>query len=335
MAQPNPPPNNHSVRNPNKTKAPIVVEPVKTQQEERTGVVETLTQTPAPQVEVPRGSFDPSSILRVGSIPAQATMLKRLNAAQGHEAAAHIGSTQGNRHLSKVMSTLKSTPSRPQASHTSSPSIQPKLTVSEPEDQYEQEADQVADQVMRMAAPPPPPSGEDDETKSGLQRAPFVLASADGTPQVTSSLESSIQRLRGMGHPLPGAERTFFEDRMGVDLSGVRVHTGPDAIQTSRDLRARAYTVGSDVVFNEGQYRPGSSDGRRLLAHELTHVVQQGGAAQLERAPDGTVQRQEDTDAGEEDRPTEAEKAAAQSTAEAAEAQAAHAQTTGEIEGDS
>jgi hypothetical protein len=315
MAQPNQPPGNHSPRNPNKTKAPIVVEPADKQQEQREGIVEVLPQTATPEAQVPRGSFDPSSILRTGSIPAQAAMLKRLNVAQGHEAAAHIGSAQGNRHLSKVMSTIKSTPSKPQTNHT--PSIQTKLTVSEPDDQYEEEADQVADQVMRMAAPPPPHADEGEEAKPDVQRSvlglsSLVQTSAEGAPAVTPDLESNIQRLRGTGHPLPGTERTFFEERMGVDLSDVRIHTGPDAVQTSRDLSARAYTVGSDIAFNEGAYQPGSSDGRRLLAHELTHVVQQGGAARLRRAPDGTIQRQEDAGAGGGEKgPSEAENAKA------------------------
>jgi hypothetical protein len=327
MTQPSQPPNEHNLRNPNKTKAPIVVEPVNAQQEQREGVVETLTQTVTPEVQTPRGSFDPSPILRAGSIPAQATILKRFNAAQGHEAAAHIGSTQGNRHLSKVVSAIKSTPSKPQTSPA--PSIQTKLTVSEPGDQYEEEADRVADQVMRMAAPPPPPAGEDEENKSG-GLPPLVQASADGVPAVTPDLEASIRQLKGTGHPLPGTERTFFEERLNVDLSNVRVHTGPDAVQASRDLRARAYTVGSDIAFNEDQYQPGSSDGRQLLAHELTHVVQQGGAARLKRAPDGTIQRQEDTGAGgKEERPSEAEQAAAKADAARAKA-AGEAETTTE-----
>jgi len=336
MAQPSQPPSNHNLRNPNKAKAPIVVESINAQQEQREGIVETLTQTVTPEVQTPRDSFDPSAILRAGSIPAQATMLKRLNAAQGHEAAAHIGSTQGNRHLSKVVSTIKSTPNKPQTSPA--PSIQTKLTVSEPGDQYEEEADRVADQVMRMAAPPPPPAGEDEENKPGVHRSalglpPLVQASANGAPAVTPDLEASIQQLKGTGHPLPGTERTFFEERLSVDLSNVRVHTGPDAAQTSRDLSARAYTTGSDIVFNEGEYRPGSSDGRQLLAHELTHVVQQGGAARLKRAPDGTIQRKEDTGAGgEEEGPSEAEKAAAREAAAEAEAEAARAKATGEAE---
>ena len=154
MAQPNQPPGNHSPRNPNRTKTPIVVEPVNKQQQ-RESVVEVLTQTATPEVQVPRGSLDPSSILRTGSIPTQAAMLKRLNVAQGHEAARPIGSTQGNRRLPRVMSTIKSTPSKPRTSRA--PSIQTKLTISKPDDQYKEKADQVADQVMRIAAPPSPP----------------------------------------------------------------------------------------------------------------------------------------------------------------------------------
>jgi hypothetical protein len=75
--------------------------------------------------------------------------------------------------------------------------------------------------------------------------------------------------------PKPAGERAFFEPRFGYDFGSVRVHTGARAAETAQAVQARAFTVGRDVVFGTGQYAPGTSAGRRLLGHELTHVVQQ------------------------------------------------------------
>lgn len=81
--------------------------------------------------------------------------------------------------------------------------------------------------------------------------------------------------MRGGGQPLSASSRAFFEPRLGADLSNVRVHTDANATGTAKALNAKAFTVGRDVVFGAGQYEPASNEGRRLLAHELTHVVQQ------------------------------------------------------------
>jgi hypothetical protein len=89
------------------------------------------------------------------------------------------------------------------------------------------------------------------------------------------AVESRLRSLRSGGQQLPESVRSFFEPRFGADLSDVRIHTGPTAARAASAIRARAFTVGRDVVFNRGEYRPGSPDGRRLLAHELTHVLQQ------------------------------------------------------------
>jgi uncharacterized protein DUF4157 len=96
-----------------------------------------------------------------------------------------------------------------------------------------------------------------------------------------SSVLSSIAHARGGGRPLDSLTRTRMEAAFGVDLSGVRAHTGPQAALLSRDLGARAFTTGQDIFFGHGEYDPGSTDGRELLAHELTHVVQQGRGASL------------------------------------------------------
>src|SRR6185295_14631809 len=87
--------------------------------------------------------------------------------------------------------------------------------------------------------------------------------------------------LAGAGSPLAPALRWDMEQRFGHDFSHVRVHSGPAAERSARDVNANAYTVGRDIVFGAHQFAPGTHEGRRLLAHELTHVVQQGGSNEL------------------------------------------------------
>ncbi len=95
-------------------------------------------------------------------------------------------------------------------------------------------------------------------------------------PGAVPKLEARLHALRGRGRPLPATERTFFEPRFGHDFSRVRVHSGAEAAELAQAVHARAFTTGPDVVFGAGRYVPGTTAGRRLLAHELTHVVQQG-----------------------------------------------------------
>lgn len=180
--------------------------------------------------------------------------------------------------------------------------IQPKLTIGAPNDKYEQEADRVADQVMRMPAPKvqrQPLEEEEEELQAKplaghvttlIQRQEILKeededeellqtkTAGDSTLEVTSEIGSGIQSLRGGGRPLSVAERGFFEPRFGTDFSSVRVHSDARAARVARSVNARAFTLGRNVVFGAGEYFPGSSSGRKLLAHELTHVVQQQGA---------------------------------------------------------
>ena len=144
-----------------------------------------------------------------------------------------------------------------------------KLKVGRAGDRYEQEAERVAEQVMRMPEPQVQRQVEPEEefqTKSAGKR---------GTPQVSKGVHSQIDSLRGGGQPLPESARAFFEPRFVHDFSGVRVHTGGRAAETAKAINAKAFTVGRDVVFGAGKYAPETPAGRRLLAHELTHVVQQ------------------------------------------------------------
>jgi hypothetical protein len=103
---------------------------------------------------------------------------------------------------------------------------------------------------------------------------------ADG-PKLEPEIGTRILAMRGDGQPLTSSERQFMEPRFGADFSAIRIHTNQEADTHSRALHARAFTLGSDIFFRAGEYTPGKADGRRLLAHELTHSIQQGAAHPL------------------------------------------------------
>jgi hypothetical protein len=180
--------------------------------------------------------------------------------------------------------------------------IQPKLTIGSVGDPYEQEADQVAQRVMRMADPRVQRrAGRHDETgEIAIQTKRATPQKATVSPDVEGQLRSA-----GSGQPLSHGARAFFEPRFGHDFSSVRVHIGEAADGLNRRLSARAFTMGEGIFFRQGEYKPDSQAGKELLAHELTHVVQQGGAVQrsvgLERSngdPDAirTLENDEDSE---------------------------------------
>jgi hypothetical protein len=165
--------------------------------------------------------------------------------------------------------------------------FQPKLTINQPNDVYEQEADAVADKVMRIS------DGTADkkffspriiqrkcahceEEEKKMQRKEIGTETATGSEQT----ESYLSTLSG-GSPLGNGEKSFFESRMGYDFSGVRIHSDSSASRSAKNVNALAYTHGNNIVFNEGQYQPATESGKKLLAHELTHVVQQSGNAAM------------------------------------------------------
>jgi len=149
---------------------------------------------------------------------------------------------------------------------------QAKLTVSQPEDPYEQEADWVADQVMRMRAPElgTDPGTWAEQNKPLMRKEGSNAQTKDEVPPIVSEVLQS-----GGGRKLDDATRAFMEPRFGHDFSQVQVHTDARAAESAQAINALAYTVGPNVVFGAGQYAPGTTTGKRLLAHELTHVVQQ------------------------------------------------------------
>jgi uncharacterized protein DUF4157 len=144
--------------------------------------------------------------------------------------------------------------------------LQTKLAISEPGDEYEQEADRVADQVMRM----PATAVQRTVETVPLQRRARDTAIPDGVPPIVGEV------LRSPGQPLDAGTRAFMEPRFGQELGAVRVHTDSKAAESARAVNALAYTVGSDIAFAAGRYAPAGQTGRHLLAHELTHALQQG-----------------------------------------------------------
>ncbi|MEH2105018.1 eCIS core domain-containing protein [Nostoc sp.] len=212
---------------------------------------------------------------------------------------------------------------------------QTKLTVNQPGDVYEQEADRVAQQVMQTMSEPVskqsvqrealpeeeeelqmkslananislqrealPEEEEELQMKSlantniSLQREALpeeeeelqMKSLADSmTPVVqrqgdevaaASDLETSIQQERGSGQPLSDDIRQPMEQSFGTDFSGVKIHTDSRSDQLNQSIQARAFTTGQDIFFRQGEYAPESNGGKELLAHELTHVVQQNG----------------------------------------------------------
>jgi len=194
--------------------------------------------------------------------------------------------------------------------HSTGPGlIQAKLKINKPGDIYEQEADRVAEQVMRMEEPRVQRQPVEELVQTKPVIAPLVQRQSEEgeeeedflqtkelpgqSSEVTPAFSSSIQSPKGGGQTLPESVRAYFEPRFGHDLSKVRVHTDSKAAEAARAVNARAFTIGRDVVFGEGQYAPGTSAGKRLIGHELTHVVQQRGNTHVSgvESIEGLIQR--------------------------------------------
>jgi hypothetical protein len=248
-----------------------------------------VIKPPTPASQANAANLDPA--LHVESVSKQAAVLQRMPATQRQAAIQHISQAQGTRHVQRVITALTQGEDS-KGRRSSAPVIQTKLVVGKAGDQYEQEADRVAEAVSQksQAISSPPPDGGNNPNMRNSIASPIeqIQASGENVPTVSPEAEARIDGLRGQGSPLSHPERVFFENRFGADFSEVRIHTNAAAAQTAQDLNARAYTLGNDVVFDSGQYEPGSERGRRLMAHELTHVVQQRGVNRANRA----IQRQ-------------------------------------------
>jgi hypothetical protein len=274
----------------------------------------------------------------VSSVPT--TNILDLQRAAGNRAVSRLLQSQmENRHAGDSVLTI---------THAGLGGIQPKLEVSYPQDKYEQEADRVADQVMRMQKPGASAQAlttdrnpatqvqrkcigcEEEASRAGtegdvegqataididmpipgvtLEEESSVPVStpnsgswiqrmcaegqkeidlpAKGTPGQTVVNSSAVQDFPGGGRPLDASVRAFFEPRFGQAFDQVRVHTDVRATESARAVNALAYTRGRDIVFGAGQYAPETMAGRRLLAHELTHVMQQNPSHPSTKSPE-------------------------------------------------
>ena len=215
-------------------------------------------------------------ISNIPSITAHAAMLNRAPVRQqsaNRQLLLQLQRQYGNRYVQQLVQ---------QARQQKQPVIQTKLTLGAVGDKYEREADRVAKQVVNSISatnqqPVQKMNQEEEELaqmKPGIQR----MATGEAT-EVETSIETDIQRARGKGHPLAENVRVPMEQAFGADFSGVKVHTDSQSHQLNQSIQARAFTTRQDVFFRQGEYNPGSRSGQELIAHELTHVVQQNGGA--------------------------------------------------------
>ena len=180
-----------------------------------------------------------------------------------------------NQHLAKashhVSSSLgRGAVARPSQSQTV---IQAQLETTTPGDAYEQEAENTANLVMRQLS-----QGGDSVNPTSLHRSVPTISCSGGNPVgLSSQMESQLNTMQGGGHAMPSGLRSQMEGSFGCDFSNVRLHTDTNAAVMSSSLHANAFTHGNDIYFNQGQYQPNSSKGQHLIAHELTHTVQQSG----------------------------------------------------------
>ncbi len=185
----------------------------------------------------------------------------------------------------------------------SKPVVQKKLSIGASDDKYEVEADRMADKVMGMSDTPVKTSKQTGalvqrkcsacKKEEGIQKkplaesvTPMIQKSSQGssTGEASSALTQQIGSSKGNGNTMDTDTKNFMESRFGTDFSQVAIHTDSQAVKMSRELNAQAFTVGNDIYFNEGMYSPNTTSGKHLLAHELTHTLQQ-------KSIDSSIQR--------------------------------------------
>ena len=161
------------------------------------------------------------------------------------------------------------------------PFFQAKLAINKPGDQFEKEADAMANKVIRMEAPaigakPMPLKSVQRKCAECEEEMPIQRKESNREEATADrTLEDYLGNLNGSGQSLSSELRNFYEPRFGYDFSNVKVHTDSTAARSAQSVNALAYTSGNHIVFKDGHYDPYSAGGRQLLAHELTHVVQQ------------------------------------------------------------
>ena len=181
----------------------------------------------------------------------------------------------GNRYVSRLLDHV---------SRRNSTGMQAKMTVGPSGDKYEQEADQVAKRVLGQMKG----AGEQSVQRQGMEEEELQMKSLQpqiGTEggDVSDEVQSSINGSRGSGKSIEENVRSSMENAFGADFSDVRIHLGAESTALNDSMNARAFTTGNDIFFRQGEYTPGSSSGKEILAHELTHVVQQTSPSPINR----------------------------------------------------
>ena len=177
-------------------------------------------------------------------------------------------------------------------SKTSGVTIQPSLKVSSPTDSSEQEAVGVAGKVMRMQITDNSITYKNSgaakvfRLKSDLKEEK-IQRQGQGIPKVSPASSSQIQNSSSEGSALPSSVRSFIKPRFKADFSNVKVHTSQKSAGMNAQLSAKAFTVGNNIFFGKDQFQPQHAEGKELIAHELTHTIQQGAA--IQRSEDATV----------------------------------------------
>lgn len=180
------------------------------------------------------------------------------------------------------------------------PILQPKLTIGSPNDRYEQEADRVADQIMRMPEPTIQRQMEPEAAAEEIVQRKAIVNQIDSSERQTSPDVPDIvhEVLNSSGQPLDPETHSFMGSRFGQSFNQVRLHTDAHAAASAREVNALAYTVKNHIVFAENHFSPHTLSGKRLLAHELTHTLQQGsiqsGSISSPGNPSAVIQRQDD-----------------------------------------
>jgi hypothetical protein len=238
--------------------------------------VQQKSSTPHKSASAPKTESQAKPALASQVLPAVLQRAEKDPASLSPAEVGRLQNTIGNRAVERV--TRPAPPTAVSAPASRRLAVQPKLQVGPAGDQYEQEADRVAAEVLAMPAEQAEPGrapvqrqaeDEDVQTKAQDPRAGF---------EAGSDFEDQLRGQKGGGAPLPNTLRSFMEPRLGADFSGVRLHTGGESAQLNRSISAQAFTHGQDIFLGEGKENVESSAGKQLLAHELTHTIQQGAA---------------------------------------------------------
>jgi len=174
--------------------------------------------------------------------------------------------------------------------------FQPKLKVGKPNDKYELEADKMAEKVIKEPLVDEENMIRKQEEEEEIQKKPneeeeMVQSKSDKSTAVPSGFVSGLNSSKGSGSKLSSSVQNKMESGFGTDFSNVRIHTNSNAVQLNRQIGAQAFTHGNDIYFNEGKYNPTTKSGQNLIAHELTHTIQQGASVQPK-----LVQKKDDAD---------------------------------------